>query len=77
MTISIEDLRRLIFHEKKSYDEIAKIYGISVYKLKKEIKYLPLPVERVKSCNDCKNGGVQLNPPLEGSGGMKFELSKD
>jgi len=76
MIIPVEDLRRLIFHEKKSYDEIAKIYGISLYRLKKIIDSSHLPINRVKPCIACKNN-IGKNPPPEGSGGMKFELTKD
>ena len=76
MIIPIEDLRRLIFHEKKSYDEIAKIYGISVYKLKKIINNTSLQVNRVKPCVACKDN-TRKGPPPEGSGGMKFELTKN
>jgi hypothetical protein len=76
MIIPIEDLRRLIFHEKKSYDEIAKIYGITTNKLKKIINNTSLPVNRVKPCVSCKNN-ARKGPPPEGSGGMKFDLTKD
>ena len=76
MNISIEDLRRLIFHEKKSLVDIAKIYGITVNKLKKIINATPLPVNRLKPCQACK-GMKRENPPPEGSGGMSFELTKD
>ena len=76
MLIPIDDLRRLIFDENKTYDEIAKIYGTSVYKLKKMIRQLNLPVDRVKICKSCKNN-TGKNPPPEGSGGMKFDITKD
>jgi len=75
MSISIEDLRRLIFHEKKTYEEIGKMYNISPTKVKKMAK--SLPIVRVKTCNSCKNGGGPSSPPPEGSGGMTFDLSKD
>ena len=39
MSISIEDLRRLIFHEKRTYDEIARMYKISPNKVKQMAKY--------------------------------------
>jgi hypothetical protein len=76
MNISIEDLRRLIFHEKKTYEEIAKIYGVTVNKLKKYLKTLPLPINQIKPCVACKNNRKK-GPPPEGSGGMKFDLTKD
>jgi hypothetical protein len=76
MIIPVEDLRRLIFHEKKSYEEIAKIYGITTNKLTKIINNTSLPVNRVKPCVACKSN-IGNNPPPEGSGGMKFELTKD
>jgi DNA-directed RNA polymerase sigma subunit (sigma70/sigma32) len=38
MSISIEDLRRLIFHEKKTYEEIGKMYKISPNKVKELAK---------------------------------------
>lgn len=75
MSISIEDLRRLIFHEKKTYDEIARIYGVSPNKVKQLAK--SLPINRVKTCNSCKNGGGPTSPPSENSGGMTFDLTKD
>lgn len=75
MNISIEDLRRLIFHEKRTYDEIARMYNISPNKVKQLAK--SLPINRVKTCNSCKNGGGPSNPPPESSGGMTFDLSKD
>jgi len=75
MNISIEDLRRLIFKEKRTYDEIARMYNISPNKVKKLAK--SLPINRVKKCKTCHNGGVSPNPPPEGSGGMSFELTKD
>jgi hypothetical protein len=73
MLIPIEDLRRLIFEENKSYGEIAKMYGITTGRLRQMINYLNIPVDRVKTCKN--NTGK--NPPSEGSGGMKFELTKD
>ena len=75
MNISIEDLRRLIFHEKKTYEEIGRMYGISPKKVKEMAK--SLPINRVKTCNSCKNGGGRGTPPPEGAGGMSFDLSKD
>jgi hypothetical protein len=77
MSISIEDLRRLIFHENKTDEEIAKIYGISPNKVKKLIKTMPIPINKSKECNSCKNGGGRNIPPPENSGGMTFELTKD
>ena len=75
MSISIEDLRRLIFHEKKTYEEIGRMYGLSQNKIKDMAK--SLPINRVKTCNSCKGGGGPSNPPPENSGGMTFDLSKD
>lgn len=77
MSISIEDLRRLIFHEKRTYEEIGRMYGISPNKVKNLVKTFSLPVNRVKECNSCKNGGGRGTPPPENSGGMTFELTKD
>lgn len=76
MNIPLEDLRRLIFHEKKTYEEIAKMYSITTNKLKKYVKTLPLPINQVKPCQACKETKRE-NPPPEGSGGMSFELTKD
>ena len=75
MNISIEDLRRLIFHEKKTYEEIGKMYKISPNKVKQMAK--SLPINRIKTCYSCKNGGGPSGPPPENSGGMSFELTKD
>jgi hypothetical protein len=75
MNLSIEDLRRLIFYEKKTYEEIAKIYGVSPNKIKNIVKTSSLPVDRVKKCGTCNSG--PKTPPLEGSGGMVFDLTKD
>jgi hypothetical protein len=36
-----------------------------------------LPINRVRTCNSCKNGGGRGTPPPEGAGGMSFDLSKD
>jgi hypothetical protein len=77
MSISIEDLRRLIFKENKTDEEIAKIYGISPNKVKNLIKTMSISVNRTKECKSCKNGGSRGTPPPEGSGGMTFELTKD
>lgn len=77
MSISIEDLRRLIFHEKRTYDEIARMYGVSPNKVKNLVKTLSLPVNRGKECKICKNGGGRDLPPPENSGGMTFDLTKD
>lgn len=75
MNISIEDLRRLIFHKKKTYEEIARIYGVSVTQIKKLIKITNIPLDKTKKCGSCGAGDKKI--PLEGSGGMSFELTKD
>jgi hypothetical protein len=77
MSISIDDLRRLIFKEKRTYDEIARMYNISPNKVKQLIKNFELPVNRGKKCKTCHNGGGRQLPPPENSGGMSFELTKD
>ena len=72
MNISLEDLRRLIFDEDKSIGEIAKIYGITIYELKKFMRYNP-SLSRVKKH---KSNAWESKPPETG-GGMSFELTKD
>ena len=42
MKIIKEDILRMFFDEGKGYGEIAKVYGMSEYKLKKEIKNMSL-----------------------------------
>lgn len=74
MNISIEDLRRLLFDERKTYEEIAKIYKISPNKIKKIIKNSGLSIDKVKKCKSCNLGNKK---PPESSGGMSFDLSKD
>lgn len=74
MNISIEDLRRLLFDERKTYEEIAKIYKVSPNKIKKIIKNSGLSIDRVKKCKSCNLGNKK---PPESSGGMSFDLSKD
>jgi hypothetical protein len=74
MNISIGDLRRLLFDERKTYEEIAKIYKVSPNKIKKIIKDSGLSVDRVKKCKSCQWGNKK---PPESSGGMNFDLSKD
>lgn len=72
MKILAEDLNRLIYDEDKTIGEIAKIYGITEYELKKIMRYTS-PISRVKKC---KPNIGQVKPP-ENGGGMSFELTKN
>jgi DNA invertase Pin-like site-specific DNA recombinase len=74
MKITKEDLLRMFFNERKSYAEIARIYGISEYRLKKQINNMGMSLERLKKRKP--SGGNNGSPP-EGAGGMSFELTKD
>lgn len=73
MKIIKEDILRMFFDEGKNYGEISKVYGISEYKLKKEIKNMSLSLERLKQRKNQNPG----SPPEGSGGGMSFELTKD
>ena len=72
MKILAEDLNRLIYDEDKTIGEIAKIYGITEYELKKIMKYTA-PTSRVKKCQP----NLSIVRPPDNCGGMSFELTKD
>ena len=49
MKISAEELNKLFYDEGKTIGEIAKIFGITEYELKRVMKYTA-PTSRVKKC---------------------------
>lgn len=75
MNISREELIKLFFNQKKTIEEVAKIYGTSPLKMKKIMISMNIFLDRTKKCGTC-NGGPKP-PPIEGSGGMTFDLTKD
>ena len=75
MNILKEDILRLFFSEKRTIEEIAKIYGVTPHKLKKTLQSEGIKLNRVKSCKTCGAGKNRF--PSENSGGMSFELTKD
>jgi hypothetical protein len=75
MDIRKEDVLRFFFSEKRTIEEIAKIYGVTPHKFKKILLSEGINLSRVKSCKTC-GAGKNRYPP-ENSGGMSFELTKD
>ena len=75
MNISRETLIKLFFNENKSIEEVSRICGTSPLKIKKIMISMNISLDRTKKCGTCN--GVPKTPPLEGSGGMSFELTKD
>ena len=72
MKISAEELNKLFYDEGKTIGEIAKIFGITEYELKRVMKYTA-PTSRVKKCQP----NFSIVRPPDNGGGMSFELTKD
>lgn len=72
MKISAEELNKLFYDEGKTIGEIAKIFGITEYELKRVMKYTA-PTSRVKKCQP----NLSIVRPPDNGGGMSFELTKD
>ena len=75
MNIPRENILFLLLTKRKTFDEIARIYGVSPNYIKKLVRIQNIPFDRTKKCGSCGAGDKKI--PLEGSGGMSFELTKD